>query len=83
MSVQTLTCDRKVSRNEAKAQRALLRHKDLRSALRFIANSEGFELSEHLINRAEGLLAGQPHMPTAQATVHQLKRALFEAEATL
>ena len=82
--MNTQTIDRpQTSRAEAKAQRLLLRHRDVRAALRFIAHSDGFHLTEALIERAVDHLVTQPTQETAEQTVHQLRRALYKAESLL
>jgi hypothetical protein len=70
-------------RDEAKAQRVLLRHKTVAAALRHIAYSEGFELTDALIEDAERALSQQELPASAAATVHQMKRALFDAESVM
>lgn len=71
------------TREEARAQRILLRHRNLRSALTYIAHREGFDLTDELISAAVKILSTQENMPTAAETVHQLKRALFQAESVV
>lgn len=67
-------------REEAKAQRVLLRHKTVPAILRHIAYTEGFVLTDDLIDTAFRILSTQTVLPTATATLHQMRSALYKAE---
>lgn len=67
-------------REEAKAQRILLRYKTVPALLRHIAYTEGFALTDELIDAAFRILSTQNTLPTAMATMHQMRAALYQAE---
>ena len=80
----TLTPTRRSSsRNEARAQQVLLRHRTLRAALTHLAHRESFDLSTPLLDLAIELLNEQPQPSSASETLHQMKRALYESETRI
>lgn len=80
LAVQDRQMSQAPGREEAKAQRVLLRHRSTPAALRHLANAEGFALSNELIDAACRNLSGKEQPATAVGTMHQLRSALYQAE---
>lgn len=83
----TVTCKHLTAspsrREEAKAQRIVLRYKTVPALLRNIAYTEGFALSDDLVDAAMRVLSTQTPPDTSVAVLHQMRKALFIAEDSL